>query len=137
MKEKYPDFWSVLFTTEPIGFFIGYTLLAIGAAFVISLYRAWNKYQEVSESPDRWSWGYFLRNELGNFLASVIFIPFFIRGLLAISNHPAFMVFFSIGTGFGFFALAKLANKWGIWTTNSLSKRFADKINEKEKEKEE
>lgn len=132
MKEKYPDFWSVLVGTQPIGFFIGYTALAILAAFVISLYRAVNKYQEVSRSPDKWSWGYFLRDNIGNFVASVIFIPFFIRVEMEFITHPGLMILFTIGTGLGFMSLAKLANKWGLWTTSRLSKKFAEKIKEKE-----
>lgn len=132
MKDKYPDFWSVLLGSEPIGFLLGYISLAVFAAVVMTFWNALNKYKEVQGTPQKWSWRYFIMNNIGNFIAALLFIPLFIRIVIGFTTHPGLLILSSVGIGFGFYKLAKVANKLGVWTTDSLSKRIAAKIKEKE-----
>lgn len=134
MRNKYPDFWSVLIGSEPIGFLLGYIALAVLAAFIITLWNALKKYQEAQGTPDKWSWKYFFWNNIGNFIVGILLIPLFIRIEIEFFDHPGLMLLFSVGTGFGFYKLAKVANRLGLWTTNSLSKKISEKIKSNEKD---
>lgn len=126
---KYPNFWSVLLGDDPVGFFLGYTALAYISAVGIILVMASQKYRDVPSTPEKWSWKYFLANNFGNFAACLFIVPIFIRVLIEFIDDPRWMLLLSIGIGFGFYKLAKLANNFGIWTTDKLSERIADKIN--------
>lgn len=127
--EKYKDFWSVLFGTGARGFFFGYVVLSIISAAGIILVMASQKYKSNPESPDIWSWKYFFLNNAGNFGASLFVLPLFIRVLVEFIAEPKWMLLASIGVGFGFYRLAKIANDAGILTTNKLSKKLAEKLN--------
>lgn len=129
--DKYPDFWSVLLGNGPRGFFFGYVVLAEIAALVMMLWQASQKYKDAEGTPVKWSWTYFLTNNMLIILASLFFVPLFIR-LVYEYVPPAAMIFVSIGIGFGYRYLAKLANKYGLLTTNKLSEKVTEKINEKE-----
>lgn len=129
--EKFPDFWSVLFGEGARGLFFGYCALSFIAAAGITLYMASQKYKTASKTPDKWSWKYFWINNGGNFIASLFVLPLFIRILIEFVSEPRIMLLLSIGLGFGFYRLAKLANKFGIWTTEEVSERLSEKIKSK------
>lgn len=126
--KKYPDFWHVLIGNQPPGFFFGYLAVSVMAAFAMILIMATMKYKAVEDSPDKWSWKYFIANNWGNFVASLLVLPIFIRLVLIWVTTPDYMVAISAGLGFGFYKLAKLANNVGLWTTDKLSERIAEKI---------
>lgn len=126
--DKYPNFWSVLLGDQPIGFLLGYIAVAMVAAIGITLVAALSKYKNIRSSPDEWSWKYFAINNGGNFLAGLIILPVFIRIVMAFIVNPNFVLLFSAGLGFGFYKLAKLANKFGVWTTDKVSEKIAEKI---------
>lgn len=128
MKEKYPDFWSVILGDKPIGFLLGYIAVSIISALAIILVMASQKYKAVPGSPEKWSWGYFIRNNAGNFIACFFLLPIVIRVLFAMIDSPLWMLIFSVGAGLGFYRLAKLANDFGIWTTDKISEKFSEKI---------
>lgn len=130
MIKKYPDFWTTLITDHP-GFLFGYAAISVIAAFGIILVMASMKYKAVSGSPEKWSWRYFLANNAGNFLASLFVMPIFMRLFVQFVHDPGIMLFVSVGCGFGFYKLANLANNVGIWTTDAVSKKIADQINNK------
>lgn len=128
---KYPHFWNVLVGNDP-GTFFGFTAISVVAAFGIIFIMASNKYKNVQESPGKWSWHYFLANNAGNFLASLFVLPIFIRVVLEFISDPKWMLLVSVGLGFGFYRLAKLANDYGLWTTNKISEKIAEKIKTQE-----
>lgn len=130
---KYPDFWNVLLGNGPRGFFFGYIVLALISAFGIILVMASQKYKSNPESPDKWSWRYFFVNNAGNFGASFFVLPIFIRLLTEFVSDPKWMLLVSVGVGFGFYKLAKLANDYGILTTDKISKQLVEKINQDNK----
>lgn len=125
---KYPDFWKTLLGPLPPGFFLGYMAIAVFAAFGTILYMATQKYKNLDGTPAQWSWRYFIVNNSGNFIASLVVLPVFVRGLIEIKGLQNFMVLVSIGLGLGFYKLAKLANNIGIWTTDKVSEKIAEKI---------
>jgi len=126
--DKYPNFWSVLLGNDPVGFFLGYTALSYFAAVGMILVMASQKYKNIPDSPEKWSWKYFRVNNAGNFAACFFIVPLFIRILIEFVDDPKWMLLISIGIGFGFYKLAKLANNFGIWTTDKISERIAEKI---------
>lgn len=126
--EKYPNFWSVLLGNDPVGFFLGYMAIAYVSSFAMILVMASQKYKSVPGSPDKWSWKYFWGNNGGNFLACLFLVPLFIRVLVEFIKEPRWMLLLSIGIGLGFYRLAKLANQYGVWTTDKISEKIAEKI---------
>jgi phosphoglycerol transferase MdoB-like AlkP superfamily enzyme len=128
---KYPDFFHTLIGSGPVGNFFGFVTLAVLAAWAMIFIMATQKYKSVPDTPVKWSWKYFWADNLGRFIAGLVLIPLFIRGTYQYVN-PAWMVFVSIGIGFGFLGLAEVAKNFGVWTTNALSKKIADKIKETE-----
>lgn len=130
--KKYPDFWSVLIGNQPPGFFFGYISLALFAAFGMILIMASNKYKSNPDTPEKWSWRYFVADNLGKFLAGLFLVPIFIRVTMELNLPPQWMALVSIGIGFGFLGLSIIATNYGIWTTKKLSKSIADKIKDKE-----
>lgn len=130
--EKYPNFWSVLLGNQPVGFIIGYIVLSYISSAGIILVMASQKYKDVPNSPDRWSWRYFFANNSLNFIACLFILPLFIRVLMEFVENPKIMLLLSIGIGFGFYRLAKLANKYGIWTTDKISEKIAEQIKSKD-----
>lgn len=124
---KYPDFWSVLLGNGPHGFFFGYVVVSLIAAIGAILIAATQKYKNVDGTPDEWSWHYFWANNSGNLIAGLFILPVFVR-LIYQYIDAGWMLAVSVGLGFGFFGLAKLANNFGIWTTDKLSERIANKI---------
>lgn len=130
--DKYPDFWSVLFGSGPRGFFFGYVVLAIISAIGIILIMASQKYKVIPGTPEKWSWKYFFANNAGNFGASLFVLPIFVRVLIEFVSDPRWMLLISIGLGFGFYKLAKIANDAGIWTTDKISEKIAEKIKQTE-----
>jgi hypothetical protein len=129
---KYPDFWSVLLGNGHHGLFFGYIVISLIAAAGMILVMASQKYKEKPDSPVKWSWKYFFADNAGNFAASLFILPLFIRVLIEFLSDPRIMLVVSIGIGFGFYKLAKIANNAGIWTTDALSKKIAEKIKEQE-----
>lgn len=125
--QKYPDFWSVLLGNGPHGLFFGYVVLSLIACIGMILVMAAQKYKNVDASPNKWSWHYFLANNAGNLIAGVFLLPIFVR-LIYQYIDAGWMIAVSVGLGFCFFGLAKVANNFGIWTTTKLSERIADKI---------
>jgi len=132
--DKYPDFWSVLIGNGPAGFFFGYVALSMIAAFGMILIMATQKYKTSEKSPDVWSWKYFWVNNMGKFLAGFFLLPLFIR-LIYERVDAGWMVPLSIGVGFGFLALAKIATNFGILTTEKLSQQIAEKIKQDQSKK--
>ena len=128
---KYPDFWSVLLGNGNHGFFFGYVVLALISSIGMILVMATKKYETVEGSPDKWSWKYFWVNNAGNFLAGLFLLPIFVR-LIYQYIDAGWMLAVSIGLGFGFTGLAKIANNFGVWTTDKLSEKLANKIKDKE-----
>lgn len=124
---KYPDFWSVLLGSGNHGFFFGYVVLSLISSIGMILVMAAQKYKSVPESPDKWSWKYFWGNNLGNFIAGFFLLPIFVR-LIYQYIDSGWMLAISIGLGFGFTGLAKIANNFGIWTTDKLSEKISNKI---------
>lgn len=127
---KYPNFWNVLFGTGERGLFFGYVVIAIISAVGIILVMASQKYKSTPESPEKWSWKYFFVNNAGNFGASLFVLPIFVRVIIEFISDPKWMLLVSVGIGFGFYKLAKIANDAGILTTNRLSQKIAEKINQ-------
>lgn len=130
--KKYPDFWNVLFGTGPRGLFFGYVVIAVISAIGVILWMASQKYKGIENSPQKWSWKYFFMNNAGNFGASLFVLPIFVRVLIEFVSDPKWMILLSIGIGFGFYKLAKIANDVGIWTTDKVSEKIADKIKQTE-----
>jgi hypothetical protein len=131
--KKYPDFWSVLLGNGPHGFFFGYITVAIIAAIGIILVMASQKYKKNPDSPDKWSWRYFWANNAGNFGACLFLVPIAIRLCVEFIDDPKWMLLLSIGVGFGFYRLAKVANDYGIWTTDKISDKISEKIKQENK----
>lgn len=129
--KKYPDFWSVLLGTGNHGFFFGYVVVSLIASIGMIMVMASQKYKSLENTPTKWSWKYFWADNLGNFIAGLFLLPIFIR-LVYQYIDEGWMLAVSIGLGFGFTGLAKIANSFGLWTTNALSKRIAEKIKDKE-----
>ena len=125
---KYQNFWNVLFGTGERGLFFGYVALALLSALGIILIMASQRYKSNSESPDKWSWRYFFADNAGNFGASLFVLPIFIRVITEFVDDPKWMLLISVGIGFGFYKLAKIANDAGILTTDKLAKKVAEKI---------
>lgn len=128
--QKYKNFWNVLFGTGERGLFFGYVVIAIISAMGIILVMASQKYKSTPESPEKWSWKYFFVNNAGNFGASLFVLPIFVRVIIEFINDPKWMLLVSVGIGFGFYKLAKIANDAGILTTNRLSQKISEKINQ-------
>lgn len=126
--EKYHDFWSVLLGDGPIGFILGYIVISYISAVGIILGMASQKFKEIPNSPDKWSWKYFWANNAGNFIACLFILPIVIRILIEFVDDARLMLLLSIGVGFGFYKLAKLANKFGLWTTDKLSDKISEKV---------
>lgn len=125
--KKFPDFWSVLLGNGNHGFFFGYVVLSLICSIGMILVMASQKYKEIGNTPNVWSWKYFFVNNSGNFLAGLFLLPIFVR-LIYQYIDPGWMLGLSAGLGFGFTGLAKIANNFGIWTTDAVSKRLAEKI---------
>ena len=130
--KKYPDFWSVLIGNQPPGFFFGYTTLGLLAAFGMILVMATSNYKRNPTTPEKWSWVYFIVDNLGKILANLFLVPLTIRLVMELNLPQVSMVISSIGIGFGFYGLSKLASNYGILTTKRLSQGIADKIKDKE-----
>lgn len=130
--DKYPDFWSVLLGSQPIGFILGYIVISYLSAMGIILVMAAQKYNGISNSPEKWSWKYFWANNAGNFIACLFILPIAIRLVTEFVADARLMLLISVGVGFGFYKLAKLANKFGIWTTDKLSEKISEKIKQTE-----
>lgn len=125
---KYPDFWSVILGNQPPGFFFGYISVSFVSAFGIILVMASQKYKGIDNTPNKWSWKYFFVNNSMNFVASLFVLPIFIRVVIEFIDNPQWLLLISVGLGFGFYKLAKLANNVGIWTTDKISEKIAEKI---------
>lgn len=131
MHTKYPDFWSVLLGNGNHGFLFGYIVLSLISAMGMIVVIATRKYQEAAGTPNTWSWKYFWANNIGNIIAGFVLIPIFIRLVYQYAD-PGWMIVVSIGIGFGFLGLAKVANSLGVWTTSKLSERIAQKVNDQQ-----
>ena len=128
MKEKYPDSWSVILGDKPLGFLLGYIAIAVICAMAMILVMATRKYEKVPDSPDKWSWHYFFANNAGNFVACLVLLPIVVRVLFEFFDSPALLLLFTVGSGLGFYRLAKLANDFGLWTTDKISEKISEKI---------
>lgn len=128
---KYPDFWSVLIGNGPSGFFFGYVVLSMLSAIGIMLVLAAQKYKKNEATPAHFSYRYFIVNNLMNIIAGLFLVPLFVR-LVYEYVPPPVMIFVCIGIGFGFHRLAKIANKFGLLTTDKLSEKIATKIKQEE-----
>lgn len=128
---KYPDFWSIMIGPGPIGYLLAYITISLICAFGMILILASDKYKSNPATPDKWSWRYFIADNLGKFLAGLFLLPITIRILYQYVD-AAWMIPLSVGVGFGFLGLSKIATNYGVWTTKRLSKWVASKI-DKEK----
>lgn len=127
--EKYPDFWSVILGNGPRGFFFGYFVMGVFAAFIMFCILASTRDKKSSKTPDDWSWKFYWMNNILRIIATVGLLFLFVRfayEYVAIG----WMLFWSIGIGFGFPKLAHIAKKWGILTTNKLSDQIKQAIEE-------
>ncbi len=131
---KYPDFFKILVGPGPVGYFFGYCFLSFAAAVALTAAMAAISYSKKANTPEKWSWRYFIADNLGNLIAAFLLLPLFVRFVYPHidSDHSEYMVFLSIGLGFGFKGLAKIANNFGLWTTKALSKKVADKLDTKD-----
>lgn len=126
--KKYPDFWSVILGSGSHGLFLGYIVISLIAAFGMILVMASQKYKNSEQTPDKWSWRYFIANNSGNFGASLFVLPIFERVIIEFVNDPKWMIGISVGLGFGFYKLAKIANNYGMWTTDKISEEIANRV---------
>jgi hypothetical protein len=130
---KYPDFWSVLLGTGNHGFFFGYVVISYFAAFGMILILASKRDVDSNNTPVKWSWKFFWVNNALRFAASFFILPLFVR-LLYQYTPPEWMLLMSIGFGFGFMYLAKLAQNIGLFTTNKASARVTELLNKLEEQ---
>ena len=126
------DFVDILIGPGSLGTFIGFCLTAFIAALAISAAMASVSYKAKESTPIVWSWRYFFADNLGNLIAAFFLLPLFVRLIYPRVEDSEYMVVICIGLGFGFKALTKLANNFGIWTTKSLANQISNKLETKD-----
>lgn len=126
--KKYPDFFSVLIGSGGAGFVLGYTVIAFICAGAIILYDISTRNVASTRTPVKFSFHFWLADNLARVLANLLLIPIAIRLCYEYVN-PTWMLFLSAGIGFGVDALGMLAKRFGLLTTNKLAERINDKIN--------
>lgn len=129
--KNYPDFWSVLLGNGPRGFFFGYLVLGLIAATVMLCILAVGRDKESPATPVKWSWKFYIVNNILRILSTVLLIYIFVRVAYEYVDG-IWMIIFCIGLGFGFPKLAHIAKKWGVLTTSRLSDRITEVLNQKE-----
>lgn len=67
----------ILGDLEPI-VFVAYVFVAYFSALVMLLYRADKKRKEAQNTPDKFSFKFFLQDNISTFLLNLLFIPLFI-----------------------------------------------------------
>lgn len=129
--KKYPDFWHVIIGNGPVGAFLAFTLLAIICAVISIMIEVSNRDPASPATPYNFSWKFMVASNVTRFVANFLLIPIFIRLTYEYAD-PKWMLFISLGIGFGVDRLAMLAKQYGILTTNKLASAIADKISAKE-----
>jgi hypothetical protein len=132
--KNYPDFWSVLLGNGPHGFFFGYLTMGFIAAAAMMCVLVAGRDKESSSTPRQWSWQFFWVNNVLRIVATALLLFLFVRIAYEYVDG-IWMIIFSIGLGFGFPKLAHIAKKWGLLTTDRLSDRVTEILNQKEIQK--
>jgi hypothetical protein len=125
---KYPDFASVLFGKGPLGFFLGYVVIAIICAFISLLIEANNRDVNSANTPIKFSWEFLFAHNLNRIIVNFLLIPIVVR-LVYEYVPPQWMLLITVGIGAGADRLTLLFKKLGILTTDKLASKVADKIN--------
>lgn len=125
---KYPDFISVLLGKGPIGFFLGYVVIALICAGISLLIEAVNRDLNSPNTPQKWSNKFLIMHNLLRILINFLLVPIVIR-LIYEYIPPVWMLFASVGIGAGSDRLALLFKNLGVLTTNKLAQKVADKVN--------
>jgi hypothetical protein len=127
--EKYPDFWSVVLGNGPHGFFFGFLTMGLIAAFTMFCILAVGRDKNSQTTPEQWSWKFYWMNNVLRILATFFLLFLFVR---VAYEYVAvgWMLFWSIGIGFGFPKLAHIAKDWGVLTTNNLSEKIKKAIDQ-------
>lgn len=127
--KNYPDFWNVLLSKEPRGFFFGFFVLALIAAAALVFIELKTRNADSLRSPEKFSFKFWLTDNIARFVGNPLLIFLAIRaGIEYIS--PLWMLFYSMGVGFGSDGLGILAKRMGILTTSKLAEKITEKINE-------
>jgi branched-subunit amino acid permease len=129
--KKYPDFWSVLLGNGPHGFFFGYLAMGCIAAIAMFCILVAGRDKDGDKTPKPWSWRFFWINNLLRIVSTVVVLYLFVRVAYEYVDG-VWMILLSIGLGFGFPKLTHIAKQLGILTTNKLSEKFVEILNQKD-----
>lgn len=128
--KKYPDFWTVLVGSGGPGFLLGYIVIAFICAGAIVLYDISTRDVNSTRTPVRFSFRFWIADNLARVLANLLLIPIAIRLCYEYIN-PTWMLFVAAGIGFGIDGLGMIAKRFGLLTTNKLASRIAEKLEDK------
>ena len=121
MKNK-TDFISVLVGHSP-GLLFGFIVIATICALVLVIADINKRDPASPRTPEDFHLRFWLADNLFRVIANMLFIPIAIRACYEYAP-PFWMLFISMGVGFGIDGLMLVAKQFGILTTN----KFADKI---------
>lgn len=127
--KNYPDFWSTLLGKGPTGFFFGFFVIALICAAALMFVELQTRNVDSKRTPEKFSFKFWMYDNIARFVGNPLLIFLAIRaGIEYIS--PFWMLFYSMGIGFGSDGLGILAKRMGILTTSKLAEKITEKINE-------
>jgi len=127
MVTQYPDFWKVVIGNGPLGAFLGFIAIGFFCAAVSLLIEVVNRDVASANTPVKTSWKFMFAANFARLVANLLCIPIVIRLIYEYVDFK-WMLFLTIGIGFGVDRLALLLKKFGVLTTDKLAKEVADKL---------
>jgi hypothetical protein len=126
---KYPDFISVLLGKGPVGFFLGYVVIAVICAAISVLIEVSKRDVNSLNTPVKFSYRFMILHNLLRFIVNFLLIPIAVRLIYEYLPVP-WMLLASVGIGAGVDRLALLFKNIGVLTTNKLASKLTDKIDQ-------
>lgn len=120
--EKYPDFWQVVLGPGPVGFFLGFTVVAFICAFVSLLLDTSSRDVASKNTPVHFSWNFLLAANWKRIIANVLSIPILIR-LFYPNFSLEVMLGIAIGVGFAADRAAMWLRNIGALSSNKAANR--------------
>ncbi|WP_276483547.1 hypothetical protein [Paraflavitalea pollutisoli] len=123
---KNPDFWAVVIGPGPIGFFMGYLVIAYVSATISLLIDASNRNISSTATPVKFSWAFLLAANWKRILANFLAVPLLIRITYQYVGLDI-MILAAIGVGM-------VIDRAAMWLKNIgilASQRSADRLNQR------
>lgn len=126
---KYPDYYSVVIGTGPIGIFLGFLTIAFFAALISILQNLATRNVASEATPVKWSTKFMLVDNAIRFLANILVIPLIIRiSYESLSFVWEFVV--AVVSGIGVDRLALWLKNIGVFAMDKFTEQIKAKISD-------